>query len=725
MKQKSYSLCLFICLFFCPFIGLSATFYSRISGNWNTASTWSTVSCSGAVSASIPGAGDDVIICAGKTITMNGNPANCLSLNISGTANWTSTFTTNVGAGGLTLNSSAVLSGSAVGVLNVSGALTQVSGTSTIGGITITVTGTTTISGSLTFNNVGGTKTFSNVIVNAGADFSSSVAETYTVLGNLTMNGGTLAGSSSGILNVTGSFIIPAGATAAMGNINITVTGLTSISGALTDNSTGGSNVFNNIDLNATGSFNNTSAETYTVNGNINTYGGDFLATGATPIFNIAGNFNVVSGVCDVSRIRFTVNGITTISGTLDINSVRGTKTFNDLIVTSTGTFNSTVAENYTVKGNIKVDGTFNANLGIWTLTGTGKTITGASAITIDDVTDNGSYTNSAVVTLTTSLKGTGTWTQAATGTVNLNITNANFTVNTFNASTAGNTVNYNNNSNQNVIIPNDGSYSNLTLAGGSTKTLLANTIVGKDLLISSGTTFTANNKNLSVGGDFTNNSTFTPGTATVTMNGISSEQITGSSITGFNNLTISNSTGVLLGINTTVAGVLNFTAGVITTAANKVTIGTTGSVTGAGTSKFVNGFLEKNVSTGAVSRTFEVGSGTTDYLPVTLAFASVTTAGKITASVNNGDHPSVATCCIDDTKSVNRYWTLTNTGVVFTTYSATCTFIGVPTDADAGSVPANYLMSEFNSGVWNLLTAGTRTATSTQGTGATIIGDL
>ncbi|MGZ4060345.1 MAG: hypothetical protein ACXVPU_15020, partial [Bacteroidia bacterium] len=300
MKQKSYSLCLFICLFFCPFIGLSATFYSRISGNWNTASTWSTVSCSGAVSASIPGAGDDVIICAGKTITMNGNPANCLSLNISGTANWTSTFTTNVGAGGLTLNSSAVLSGSAVGVLNVSGALTQVSGTSTIGGITITVTGTTTISGSLTFNNVGGTKTFSNVIVNAGADFSSSVAETYTVLGNLTMNGGTLAGSSSGILNVTGSFIIPAGATAAMGNINITVTGLTSISGALTDNSTGGSNVFNNIDLNATGSFNNTSAETYTVNGNINTYGGDFLATGATPIFNIAGNFNVVSGVCDV-----------------------------------------------------------------------------------------------------------------------------------------------------------------------------------------------------------------------------------------------------------------------------------------------------------------------------------------------------------------------------------------------------------------------------------------
>ena len=245
---------------------------------------------------------------------MNGNPASCLSLNITGTANWTSAFTTNVGAGGLTLNNGATLSGSAIGVLNVSGALTQVSGTSTVGGISITVSGNATVSGTLTFNNAGGTKFFSNLIINSGATFSSSVTETYAVLGNLTMNGGSLSGTSSGILNITGSFIIPAGASAAMGNINLTVTGLTSINGALTDNSTGGSNVLNNVDLNATGSFNNTAAETYTINGNLNTYGGDFLATGATPIFNIAGNFNVVSAICDVSRIKITISGTTTIS---------------------------------------------------------------------------------------------------------------------------------------------------------------------------------------------------------------------------------------------------------------------------------------------------------------------------------------------------------------------------------------------------------------------------
>src|SRR5450432_2055001 len=105
MKQKSYSLYFFLFLFLSPFIGLSATYYSRVSGNWNTASTWSTASCGGVASVTIPGAADNVIICSGNTITMNGNPASCLSLNVSGTATWTSTFTTNVGVGGLTLNS--------------------------------------------------------------------------------------------------------------------------------------------------------------------------------------------------------------------------------------------------------------------------------------------------------------------------------------------------------------------------------------------------------------------------------------------------------------------------------------------------------------------------------------------------------------------------------------------------------------------------------------------
>jgi hypothetical protein len=589
MNRKNYSLFFVLILSLLTRSLYSATFYSRTSGNWNTASTWSIVSCSGAAAATVPGAADNVVICAGKTVTMNGNPGNCLSLTVNGTVTWTSAFTTNVGTGGLTLNTGALMSGTAIGILNVAGALTQTGGTSTIGGITLSVTGTTTLSGTLAFNNAGGTKTFTNIIVNSGGDFSSSVTETYAVSGNVTMNGGSLTGSSSGNMNVAGNLIITAGATAAMGNININVSGLTSISGALTDNSTGGSNVFNNVDLNATGSFNNTSAETYTINGNLNTYGGDFLATGATPVFLIAGNFNIVSGTCDVSRIKFTVSGTTTVSGTLNINSTRGTKTFNDLVVTSTGAFNSTVAENYTVNGNIQANGTFVANLGSWTLAGTGKTISGSTSLSFADVTDNGSYTNSTTVSISTSFKGSGTWTQASTGILNVGASNANFSVNTFNASAAGNTVNYSRSGNQSVFVPNDGSYSNLSLSGSGTKTLANNTVLSGNLLISSPVTFDASNNNLSVAGDFTNNSTFSPGggfgvVSTVTLNGTTAQTLGGTSSTAFKNLTISNSSAIVTAAaNFSASGTFTVGSGSVFSPNAAVIVSGTGTMTGNG----------------------------------------------------------------------------------------------------------------------------------------------
>jgi hypothetical protein len=235
-----------------------------------------------------------------------------------------------------------------------------------------------------------------------------------------------------------------------------------------------------------------------------------------------------------------------------------------------------------------------------------------------------------------------------------------------------------------------------------------------------------ANNLGISLGGNWSNNSTFTPGTGTVTFNGSSLQTIGGSVVTAYRGLTISNAAGVTLSLNTSAAGVLTFTAGVINTGVNKVTITTTGSVTGAATSRFVNGFLEKNIATGTnVARTYEIGFGTTDYLPISLNFASVSVAGNVTAKVNNLDHPNIATSCIDPAKSVNRYWQLTNAGTTFTTYSATCNFLGVPTDADAGSLTGNYFMSVYNAGAWTMLTQGTLTATSNQATGITLIGDL
>ena len=400
-----------------------------------------------------------------------------------------------------------------------------------------------------------------------------------------------MSGTAAGGLIVTGPMIVSVGGISTIGTVVLNVSGLTSINGTLRDNSTGGSNTFANVDLNATGKFDNASAETYTITGNLNTYGGDFLATGATPRFNIAGDFNVVSGICDVSRIRFTVAGNTIISGTLAINSTRGSKNFNNLTVTSTGFFDSNVSEAYRINGNIIVNGAFNANLGRFTLAGAGKTISGTTALVFDDVTCTGNYTNNASVRILTTFLGAGTWTQGTVGTVTIEMPSADFSVNTFNASASasGNTVVYNRNGAQNIVLPNDGSYSNLTVSGGNTKTLLANTTIGRNFLIGTTTTLATANRNVLVGGNFTNNGTFNAGTASVTLNGTIAQLINGATTTAFNNLTISNGSAVVTAAtNFSVSNTFNLSAAGTIFSPNAAIIisGASGTLTGIGTAR-------------------------------------------------------------------------------------------------------------------------------------------
>lgn len=52
------------------FIG-PVTYYTRMSGNWEDASTWSTAGCAGVVSVTVPSSTDNVVICEGKTVTVN------------------------------------------------------------------------------------------------------------------------------------------------------------------------------------------------------------------------------------------------------------------------------------------------------------------------------------------------------------------------------------------------------------------------------------------------------------------------------------------------------------------------------------------------------------------------------------------------------------------------------------------------------------------------------
>ena len=106
----------------------------------------------------------------------------------------------------------------------------------------------------------------------------------------------------------------------------------------------------------------------------------------------------------------------------------------------------------------------------------------------------------------------------------------------------------------------------------------------------------------------------------------------------------------------------------------------------------------------------------------MTVAFASVTVAGDWIAKSTAGDHPNISSSTINAAKSVNRYWSLTNSGLTFTDYSATFTFVAG--DVDGGANTSGFIVGKYGAG-WTYPTVGTKTATTTQITGVTSFSDF
>src|SRR5215831_15525064 len=112
----------------------------------------------------------------------------------------------------------------------------------------------------------------------------------------------------------------------------------------------------------------------------------------------------------------------------------------------------------------------------------------------------------------------------------------------------------------------------------------------------------------LSVAGNWSKSGTFNPNGRGVTFDGSSAQSLTGA--TAFDNLTLNNDAGLSLDNDATVSGVLTFSAGKITTGANKVVLAAGASTSGAGAGKYVFGREQKHVgvSGGSGSGTLDVG---------------------------------------------------------------------------------------------------------------------
>ncbi len=371
-------------------------------------------------------------------------------------------------------------------------------GTASVGAFALTVTGNANITGTLAITNATGAKIFNNITVNAAGTWNASTASPITVNGNIqndnvfTANSGlyTLAGTGK-TLSGTNALAIPnVLISGSYTNNDNTLTISTSLAGG--GSLTQGSGKTLNIGGTATITTLNAAVNSNLVNYNgttaqdiiPTTYYNLNVTSGNTASFvgttTVSNDLTVALGTASVGAFALTVSGNTSITGTLAITSATGTKSFNNITVNATGTWNVTTAVPFTISGNIQNDNVFTANTGVYTLTGISKTLSGTAALAIPNVSISGSYTNNDnTLTIATSLAGSGSLTQAASKTLNIG---GNATIVTLNASATNNIVNYTASAPQTVA---GATYYHLNLLNSGLKTLNASISVLGNLVLS------------------------------------------------------------------------------------------------------------------------------------------------------------------------------------------------------------------------------------------------
>lgn len=184
---------------------------------------------------------------------------------------------------------------------------------------------------------------------------------------------------------------------------------------------------------------------------------------------------------------------------------------------------------------------------------------------------------------------------------------------------------------------------------------------------------------------------------------------------------------GLTLSANLTVNGSLSFVLGKINTGSNTLMVGISGSITGAtqATGWIVGNLKKLTAASASPSYTYAIGDAT-NYTPLFLSFSGVSSAaGGLTASINTGDHPQIATSGLDSAKGVNRSWTLTNDALAnYGTYNVDFSYASA--DNDVVATPANYLVKLYNGSAWSAITkSGVSTDVSTTATAIGSFGEF
>jgi len=339
------------------------------TANWNSAGTWN---CG-----HVPAAGENIVIRAGDTITMN-VASNVLgtitingTLNTSGTSYALSGTTLTIGASpaALTANASTITLSGTTGPLFTKGTGTFTADTSTV---VFSGNATTTLnSGAITFNNLTssgtGTKTLGAAV---------------TIGGNLSISAGTFQPSTYGL----------------------SVTGTTSITGTLDDSSSTGTNLFTGgVTVNNGGTWTSignsayefrggltvNSTSTFTSGSGVYTFSTNAQTVAGTQTYTIASLTNSITtstgltlsgSTATITALTQGTNAILTISGTVPtITTLTATATGNTVNYSGTSqTLKIASYHHLTLSGGAETFGAITTVGGNLTLSGTATATTGA-----------------------------------------------------------------------------------------------------------------------------------------------------------------------------------------------------------------------------------------------------------------------------------------------------------------------------------------------------------
>jgi len=579
------------------------------------------------------------------------------------------------------------------GTTNIGGTLTITSGTWDTDARTTVVTGTTTVSGTLLLSSTTGTKTFGDIVIMNGGTLSFTAAETLTENGNLTINSG-------GVMNFVAAGLVPI-----FGNLTVNGTGsITGNTGLWTFQKAGGGTIGGTI-------------SSLTIAGNVT------FATQYAIAFPLTVNtFTVDAGVSETNTSTITVNGTLAGAGTFMQNSgtilavhtvtittlsanatgnivhyiggvagtIKGT-TYNNLDINKSSGFTATGNGTVNVTGNLTVtSGTLNFATSTITVTGT-TDIYG----TITDSSGGLAGGNNVFQGLVTVYPG-AVWSGVVGEVCDFHFGNGLVMNGTSFTSSTG--IYYFETNNQSITGSSSFTIDNLTITGVTLTNSSTGTLTSRVAISGTGTfkqdigsTFDVIGTNTVAifDGSTTPNTVNYTGTSAQTVNAGTYDTL---------NVSTNTSNAVNLSGDTTVATQLTLGDTKISVGANKITL-----AVGASYSRgngYVVGMVGKYFS-GSTSFTFPIGDPT-NYSPLELSLSAVTNLASIDATASAVDNPDIANSGIDPTKSVNRFWTLTNNGLIFGSYNLTLQFVSG--DIDVGVDYPTMSMAKKSAGVWAMV---------------------